>query len=242
MSLVLQSSGGGQITIQEPATASNRTITLPDATGTGLVNPLSSAALGAASAGLIEYDGKAPYITPQGTQRGVIPSAQFYRLNADLAGANTSVAQNIFGVGVTLSSGTVYAFESVYALNKTAGTTSHDFSFGFGGTATLNNIGYTAYNAYNYATLDSAMIQSNFYQGYIKTASFITTQTAFVQALVNMLVWMRGTVSINAGGTFLPQYKLSAAPGGAYTTAVGSYFLIYPIGASGANTSVGTWA
>ena len=34
MSLVLQSSGGGQITIQEPATASNFTQTLPAATGT----------------------------------------------------------------------------------------------------------------------------------------------------------------------------------------------------------------
>jgi hypothetical protein len=34
MSLVLQSSGGGQITIQEPATASNFTQTLPAASGT----------------------------------------------------------------------------------------------------------------------------------------------------------------------------------------------------------------
>jgi len=37
MSLILQSSGGGQITIQEPATASNFTQTLPAATGTLVV-------------------------------------------------------------------------------------------------------------------------------------------------------------------------------------------------------------
>jgi hypothetical protein len=37
MSLVLQSSGGGQITIQEPATASNFTATLPATTGTLVV-------------------------------------------------------------------------------------------------------------------------------------------------------------------------------------------------------------
>jgi hypothetical protein len=37
MSLVLQSSGGGQITIQEPATASNFTTTLPATTGTLVV-------------------------------------------------------------------------------------------------------------------------------------------------------------------------------------------------------------
>ena len=53
---------------------------------------------------------------------------------------------------------------------------------------------------------------------------------------------IKGTVSVNAGGTFIPQYSCSAAPGGAYTTAAGSYFLIYPIGASGANVNVGTWA
>jgi hypothetical protein len=38
MSLVLQSSGGGQITIQEPATASNFTQTLPVADGTVMVS------------------------------------------------------------------------------------------------------------------------------------------------------------------------------------------------------------
>jgi len=43
MSLVLQSSGGGQITIQEPATASNFTQTLPAATGEVVVTGANSA-------------------------------------------------------------------------------------------------------------------------------------------------------------------------------------------------------
>ena len=38
MSLILQSSSGGQITVQEPATASNFTQTLPAATGTVMVS------------------------------------------------------------------------------------------------------------------------------------------------------------------------------------------------------------
>jgi hypothetical protein len=38
MSIVLQSSGGGQITIQEPATASNFTQTLPAASGEVMVS------------------------------------------------------------------------------------------------------------------------------------------------------------------------------------------------------------
>lgn len=43
MSLVLQSSGGGLITIQEPATASNFTQTLPAGTGTIIVGGTNSA-------------------------------------------------------------------------------------------------------------------------------------------------------------------------------------------------------
>jgi hypothetical protein len=50
MSLVLQSSGGGQITIQEPTTASNFTATLPAATGDVMVSgnmPAFSASMSA---------------------------------------------------------------------------------------------------------------------------------------------------------------------------------------------------
>ena len=43
MSLVLQSSSGGSITINEPATASNFTQTLPAGTGTTVVNGVNSA-------------------------------------------------------------------------------------------------------------------------------------------------------------------------------------------------------
>ena len=39
MSLILQSSGGGQITVQEPATASNFTQTLPAASGNVMISP-----------------------------------------------------------------------------------------------------------------------------------------------------------------------------------------------------------
>jgi protoporphyrinogen oxidase len=38
MSIVLQSSGGGSVTLQEPSTASNVTVTIPAATGTVMVN------------------------------------------------------------------------------------------------------------------------------------------------------------------------------------------------------------
>ena len=76
--------------------------------------------------------------------------------------------------------------------------------------------------------------------------STVLTSTTVTGARTNATYYdqtmMKGTISVSTGGTFIPQYSLSAAPGGAYTTAAGSYFLIYPIGAAGANVNVGTWA
>lgn len=42
MSLKLNSSGGGSVTVQEPSTASNRTLTLPDADGTVIYSDASA--------------------------------------------------------------------------------------------------------------------------------------------------------------------------------------------------------
>lgn len=213
---------------------------------TGITSPepfvLQSGSLSSpAVAGQTEYDGKVFYQTPQGTQRGVVPGAQFFRLDSGLAGANVNTAQNVFGVGVTLSANTVYAFESVQGFGKTAGITSHSVGLGFGGTATLNNISYAGILTLNnvaFSTDGAAVVGI-----YVQTASNTTFSNGASSSATQYKTYtIKGTVSVNAGGTFIPQYTLSAAPGGAYTTAAGSYFLIYPIGASGANTSVGTWA
>ena len=90
--------------------------------GANITSPLlmTSASLGTATAGNFEYDGKVPYFTPLGTQRGIVPGTQFYSLNSSLLGANATGAQNILGVGVTLSSSTQYYFELMCAFSKTA--------------------------------------------------------------------------------------------------------------------------
>ena len=198
-----------------------------------------------AAAGQIEYTSPIFAATPIGTQRGIVPTQQYYRLNADLAGANVTTAQSIFGVGVTLSASTVYAFEAVIALSKTAGTTSHSVSVGFGGTATINNIGYSAVSNRSDTSLTdvSATVGTVAHNIYIQTASATAiTTTGITSAIEAVIVNLYGTVSINAGGTFIPQYTLSAAPGGAYSTAAGSYIRINPLSASGAATNVGTWS
>ena len=191
--------------------------------------------------GSVEYDGKAFYATAQGTQRGIIPGAQFFRLESNLAGANVSTVQSVFNVSVTLSTSTVYAFEYVIALSKAAGTTSHTISIGFGGSATVNNIGYSIIEKSN-STSFTNLSTSDTVQAFIQTASATVMSGAVTSAAQFFMQNIKGIVSINGGGTFTPQYTLSAAPGGAYSTLAGSYFLIYPIGASGANISVGAWA
>jgi hypothetical protein len=187
----------------------------------------------------MEYNGTIQTYTPLGTQRGVIPNEQFFALNAGLAGANATGAQSIFGVGVTLSASTQYEFEATLMLSKSAGTTSHTISLGFGGTATLNNIGYEIFNA---GDSTSATNLNNSILQFVSVATATAINTAQTSAALYYKIMLKGTVSINAGGTFIPQYTLSAAPGGAYTTAAGSYMKIKPIGVSGSNVSVGTWA
>jgi len=215
--------------------------------GTATVPPLDFQAgtnLTSALAGAMEYDGKVFYGTPQDTQRGVIPGMQYYRLNSTLAGSNATGAQSILGVGVTLSASTVYAFELVFCLTKSAGATSHTVSTLFGGTATLNNIAYspTISQSSTTGTVSGNPTTTAAYNLYVQQASATVITAAIAIAAQAVFPVIRGTVSVNAGGTFIPQYSLSAAPGGAYTTQIGSYFRIYPIGAAGANTSVGTWA
>ena len=206
---------------------------------------LNADSLGTAVAGALDYNGTALYFTPAGTQRGVVPGAQFFRLDAGLAGANVNTAQNLFGVGVTLSSSTVYAFEALYMLSKSAGATSHNLGYGFGGTATVNNIAYEAIGGFFLSSTPSGNFNTDSTYKIGSIANSTANTNVYANAAAAAISWghiVRGTISVNAGGTLIPQYTLSVAPGGAYSTVAGSYFMIYPIGASGANVNVGTWA
>lgn len=171
--------------------------------------------------------------------QGLYQAQQLYRLNSGLAGSNVNTAQNILGVGVSLNGSTVYEFEGVFTFTKTSGTTSHSFGIGFGGTATLNNI----YIQSIFSSSGSALpTNGTGFLGASTSAATFNGITGIAAATVSLSIRVKGTVSVNAAGTFIPQYTLSAAPGGAYTTTAGSYFKIAPLGASGSATSIGTWA
>jgi hypothetical protein len=174
-------------------------------------------------------------IVPQSTQ-------QYYRLNADYVGSNASGAQSLFGVGVTLSASTVYEFELVFGISKSAGTTSHNFGYNFGGTATLNNIGFLVLGAAQSSGFGPLSGSATMAAQWSTTATNTNIVSGIITAAFYHLTTIKGTVSVNAGGTFIPNYQCSAAPGGAYTTSLGSYIRINPLSASGAATNVGTWA
>jgi hypothetical protein len=213
--------------------------------GTASVAPLnftSGTNLTTATAGVVEYDGKVFYGTPQGTQRGVIPGAQFYRLNADYVGTASTSAQGIYGssLGVTLSSSTVYAFEMVVVFSKTATATAHSLSIGFSTPgSSINNILYGGVsNTTSVAFASGATGGPNTFISNTTSATSLGNSGAV--ANFNWVNQFKGTVSVNVGGTFIPQYTTSVSVG-PYSTLAGSYILIYPIGSAGL-INVGTWA
>lgn len=196
-----------------------------------------------ANAGVIEYTGTAFYATPVGQQRGVVPGEQFYMLGNTLAAANTVAATTLglfANVGVTLSSNTVYRFEGQFAMTRTSGTTSHTIATTFGGTANNYNILYTvvqgdATGSIGTLPTGNRIMQSN-------TVANTVVTSGFTAASQIMYLGYFGTITINNGGTLIPQFALSAAPGGNYNILAGSYFKIYPISTGSANISIGTWA
>lgn len=220
MTLRLNGSISGYTEIDAPAIAGSNLLVLPTGNGTVRQTMITDGA-GALS---FAFDSGAFY----------------FRLNATLAGSNVSTAQAVFGVGVTLAGSTVYAFDALYTLTKTAGTTSHTIGLGFGGTATINNIAHSGAGVVITGSIPTTDSSAEAYASNSAVSQTATSANTAASLVFSYLI--RGTVSINAGGTFIPQYTLSAAPGGAYSTLAGSYIRLVPIGAAGSNSSQGTWS
>jgi len=223
--------------ILDGTTGVNAPVILP--AGTTTLAPLdftSGTNLSTPLAGAMEYDGSKLMFTPVGTQRGIVPGMQYYCLQSGYSFTSGTTPASLYGVGVTLSSSTVYAFEGLFVLYRSTSTTGSS-RLSFTGTATLNNILYQTLSVFEPGAIP--LYDSNNNMAVSNTAG-VTTFT--VSASVNTITaFITGTVSINAGGTFIPQYSQSVN-GGTTTNQAGSYFRIYPIGAAGSNTSVGTWA
>ena len=151
---------------------------------------------------------------------------------------NNGTLQSIFGVGITLSSSTIYDIEAWICLLGSGSSNSVSASLGFGGTATVNNIIYQTNTVYDAGLAPQVDTSEN--MGIINTTTQTTTTAAAICQALSYNI--RGTVSVNAGGTFIPNHQWSGTPGAAWVVQAGSYFSLYPVGVAGANVSVGTWA
>jgi hypothetical protein len=219
-------------------------------TFTGVVTATSFSGPGTNLSGIVTSIIAGTGVTVSGStgQVTINTNQQYYRLNSNYVGNTGTTAQPILGVGVALTSSTTYEFELGFTIQKTSGGTSHNFQFNFGGTYTDGGTSAAAnsYMQMSYVVLDGATAvgsTSNLWStNSIGGAYNIFTASTVANRLLHMNV--RGTISVGStgGGTFIPQYTLTANPGAAYSTRTGSWMKISPLGAAGSNISIGNWA
>lgn len=191
-----------------------------------------------AVAGKKEYDGVVPYSTPNASNRAVDLCAHFTSNVADFTMANSGNAQSPFEAArdiLTLPSGVTYEFEmllQITGMSTNTRTTALEFD---AGNATLTSISYFAQiwtGAANAIPDANGQIHAVAATAQVMNAT-VTTAAATIKA--------KGIVRINAGGTFIPQVKFSANPGGTILCKKDSYFKLTPLGSNTVG-SVGNWA
>lgn len=156
---------------------------------------------------------------------------------ANFTGTNVNTAQPVFNTTedvITLPGTTSFHMQGCWHI-ETTGTNSHTIAIGFGGTATLTSIGYSC-DATNAAT----EVLGAGSRIWIATATATVVSAALASATHHTIL-IDGVVRTNAGGTFIPQYTWSAAPGVAGTTLANSYLMLTPFGLN-TRAAIGPWA
>jgi hypothetical protein len=160
-----------------------------------------------------------------------------YQLGTPLSGNDVSTPQLLLGVSAPLEANTVYEFELMARLQKTAGTTNHALQLLFGGSATLSSLAY-------HVNVDAAVGTVGSGNGWITTSASTSILTSIASATANVTVRARGRLRVSAAGTFVPQYQLTAAPGGAYAVQADSFISLLPLGTGESPTqalNLGGW-
>jgi hypothetical protein len=210
--------------------------------GTATVAPIVLTAgtnLTTPTAGSFEYDGKAFYITPAASNRCVLQPAHISILSSAFVGTDVATAQPFLAAAqdtITLQAGVTYLMEASFYLSRAAGTTAHTISTLFGGTATFTSIDYDILSTVKIGAVLSAVSAIH---ASVATATVVTASNN--DATENNSIDMHGVFRVNAGGTVIPQFQYSAAPGGVPTVAANSYIKFTPIGSSTV-TTVGNWS
>lgn len=170
-----------------------------------------------------------------------VGSEYFASIATDLAGANVATVQTWFPAAndtLTLEANRTYEFEGELLLDRSAGTTSHTFSIGFGGTVspTAMNTDFLVANPSGAGGAGVPLV------GRMSGISMFLATGANTSATEQIIAKARGTIRTGAsGGTLVPRFQYSAAPGGAPTIKVGTFFRVWPKG-SDTIAFAGPWA
>ena len=250
----LQVTGGAYVSGSVGIGITNPTAVLHLKAGTATAStaPLkltSGTNLTTAEAGAIEYNGTVIYSTPSASSgRGLSPSTMLYRVGSSgIVGSRVTTAQSIFGAGLTVAANTVYQFEMNIQSYKNSGAFSYQWGWLFGGTATLVNfssmfgISRMAGSPSISFPINAACFQGPQFNTSVYYPYLADSNTA---AFFSLVVKGSFGVASGGGGTFIPQYQLTSDPGQAFTTQMGSYIAMTPIGigTGTANISIGAWA
>ncbi len=239
---------GDDVNIADDLTVTGDTVHTGGTTlgaGTASVAPLnftSGTNLTTATAGAMEFDGKAYYLTAATSSRQVALTEQCTILSANYTLTDVNTAQKAFNAStngaLTLAASTAYEFEGQYLITNT-GTTSHTWGVLFGGTATLTSGVMTVHGRSGITSAATLTTDTSAYTTDLTTV--LVSTAASTSSTENVILNIRGIARINGAGTFIPQVKLSAATTGTATMLANSFFRIWPIGLNTV-TTVGNWS
>lgn len=156
----------------------------------------------------------------------------------DAGGQNVLTAQPWFPTagGVTVAAATTYLMDGLLVISRAAGVTSHTIGLLFAGTATLTSIQYSAET--NVGEVETLLPESRVIS---RVATNTPVTAASTTATEQKQIKLYGIIRINTGGTLIPQFIYSAAPGGAPTIKANSFFRLQPFGDNSFATQ-GVWA
>lgn len=149
--------------------------------------------------------------------------------NTDYAGTNVNTPQQLFSTAdapngtLTVEAG---MYDCVIVLRMTCGgTTSSALSLLFAGTASIASLGLFSMGAFASTDVDSGTFRSHWIDAATAHTIFALSggSAKFEQFLI------RGLIRVGTGGTLIPQYQWSVAPGAAPLTKANSYIYLAPV-------------
>jgi hypothetical protein len=231
--------GTSQNPLQANLTISPTAFVGPGA-GTATAAPLqftSGTNLTTAAAGAFEFDGSVLYGTCVASARQVISTEQIQILSGSRTFTNNTSAQAIFNAtangAVTLAATTTYEFEMLVAATGFSAS-AHTLNLTFATSGSFTSIAY-------YFDAQTASVQAT---PSASATGFIAVGTASAicasSTTTGLLLYVRGTIRMNAGGTVTPQLTQVTNSAAAVVQA-NSFFRCWPIGTNTV-TNVGNWS